>query len=276
MPGRGLDHLVLGVRDLEAAAAFYEALGFTVGARNRHPWGTHNRIVQFAGSFLELITIGEPSLIVDHGPRRFSFGAFVRDALARGEGLSMLVLESADAGADNAAFRQAGIGDFEPFFFERQGARPDGSTVRVAFTLCFAADAAAPDIAFFLCQQHEPQNFWNPAFQRHLNGASALRAVTMTAAEPAAHSGFLAAFSGVPLETTGAGLAAHLPRGRIDVVRGKPSGEAGSARFTGFTVQVSDLGATRLRLDQAGVGYASHDGRIVVEALGTRIGFEAD
>jgi catechol 2,3-dioxygenase-like lactoylglutathione lyase family enzyme len=279
MPGRGLDHLVLGVRDLDAAASLCETLGFTVGARNRHPWGTHNRIVQFPGSFLELITVGEPSLIVEHGPRRFSFGAFVRDALARGEGLSMLVLESADATADNAAFRQAGIGDFEPFFFERQGARPDGSTVRVAFTLCFAADPAAPDVAFFLCQQHEPQNFWNPAFQLHLNGASALRAVTMTAEEPAAHAGFLAAFSGVPLEIAGAGLVAHLPRGRIDLVRGERSGAhgaGGSARFTGFTVQVSDLGAMRLRLEKAGIGYASHDGRIVVEALGTRVGFEAD
>ena len=60
MAGRGLDHLVLGVRDLEADAAFCEALGFTVGARNRHPWGTHNRIIQFPGSFLELITVGEP------------------------------------------------------------------------------------------------------------------------------------------------------------------------------------------------------------------------
>ena len=39
-PPRPLDHLVLAVRDLDAAAAFYRALGFQVGARNRHPWGT--------------------------------------------------------------------------------------------------------------------------------------------------------------------------------------------------------------------------------------------
>ena len=34
---RGLDHLVHVVRDLDAAGAFYQRLGFTVGARNRHP-----------------------------------------------------------------------------------------------------------------------------------------------------------------------------------------------------------------------------------------------
>jgi len=34
---RGLDHIVHAVRDLDAAADLYRRLGFTVGARNRHP-----------------------------------------------------------------------------------------------------------------------------------------------------------------------------------------------------------------------------------------------
>lgn len=156
---RGLDHLVIGVADLDAAGAFYERLGFRVGARNHHPWGTENRIIQFPGAFLELITIGDATLIPPHAPRYFSFGAFVRDALARGEGMSMLVLESRDSAGDAEGFRIAGIGDFEPFFFERQARRPDGSEVRVAFSLAFAENRAAPECGFFLCQQHEPQNF---------------------------------------------------------------------------------------------------------------------
>ena len=41
---RGLDHIVHAVRDLDAAAELYRRLGFTVGARNRHPWGTHKHI----------------------------------------------------------------------------------------------------------------------------------------------------------------------------------------------------------------------------------------
>ncbi len=55
---RGLDHIVHAVRDLDAAGELYARLGFTVGARNAHPWGTHNRIVQFSGFFVELLTIG--------------------------------------------------------------------------------------------------------------------------------------------------------------------------------------------------------------------------
>ncbi|MBM3606471.1 MAG: VOC family protein, partial [Alphaproteobacteria bacterium] len=80
-PQRRIDHLVLAVRDLDGAAAFYERLGFHVGARNRHPWGTENRLVQFQSSFLELITVREDAAIAPHGPRFFSFGAFVKDYL---------------------------------------------------------------------------------------------------------------------------------------------------------------------------------------------------
>ena len=54
---RGLDHIVHAVRDLDAAADFYRRAGFTVGARNRHPWGTHNHVVQFPGFFIEILTV---------------------------------------------------------------------------------------------------------------------------------------------------------------------------------------------------------------------------
>ena len=79
----------------------------------------------------------------------------------------MLVLEGKGAAADAAAFRAAGIGDFDVFDFEREGKRPDGATVKVAFSLAFAQDRRAPDTGFFTCQQHYPENFWNPAFQQH-------------------------------------------------------------------------------------------------------------
>ena len=138
---RGIDHLVLAVRDLDAAAAHYRALGFTVGARNRHPWGTENHIVQFPGAFLELIGLGEGAEIALAEPGTFSFATRIRDSLAQdGDNFAMLVVESADALADKAAFDAAGFGGFETFFFERKGMRPDGTQVRVAFTLAFAAD----------------------------------------------------------------------------------------------------------------------------------------
>lgn len=194
---RPLDHLVIGVPDLAEAGARFEALGFQVGSVNRHPWGTHNRIVQFADeTFLELITVGEPEKIPPHGPRQFSFGAFVRDALARRSGLSMLVLKATDARADAAGFAEQGISDFETFDFSRKGRRPDGSETEVAFSLAFAADPALPEAAFFTCQQHFPQNFWSKAAQVHPNGAKGIARVTMVAENPSDHHIFLGAFIG--------------------------------------------------------------------------------
>ena len=86
---RGLDHVVHAVRDLDATAELYCRLGFTVGARNRHPWGTHNQIVQLPGFFIELLTLAEPDKLGADGFSRL-FGGYTRDFLKRDEGLSLL------------------------------------------------------------------------------------------------------------------------------------------------------------------------------------------
>ena len=196
MPG-GIDHIVHAVRDLDAAAEFYRRIGFTVGARNRHPWGTHNRIVQFDNAFIEILEIAEPEKIAPHRARSFSFGAFHRDFLATREGLSMLILNSSDAAADARAFEAAGIGGFEVFGFAREGQRPDGTMVKLAFSLAFAQDAASPDVGFAVCQHHFPENFWNPAFQIHANGARTMPGVALVADNPTDHHIFLKGFTGL-------------------------------------------------------------------------------
>src|ERR1700693_2687268 len=161
---RGLDHIVHAVRYLDAAAACDARLGFLVGARNRHPWGTHNRIIQLPGFFIELLTVAEPEKLGTEG-FGLLFGAFNRDCLARHQGYSLLMLESRDAVRDASLFRDAGIAASDTLRFEREGKRPDGASVTVGFSLAFARDAAAPDTGFAVCQQHFPENFWNPAFQ---------------------------------------------------------------------------------------------------------------
>ncbi len=215
---RGLDHIVHAVRDLDAAAELYRRLGFTVGARNRHSWGTHNHLVQLPGFFVELLTVAEPEKLGNDG---FSalFGTFNRIFLKRHEGLSLLLLESRDAVADAAAFRAAKIGVSDAMHFEREGKRPDGSTVKVAFSLAFARDARAPAIGFAVCQQHFPENFWNPAFQQHPNTANGVAGVVLVAENPTDHHIFLSAFTGVrDLSATSSGITASTPRGDVKVM----------------------------------------------------------
>src|SRR6266436_4492167 len=107
MPG-GLDHVIHAVRDLETAAELYRRLGFTVGARNRHAWGTHNHVIQMPGFFVELLTVAEPEKLGSDG-FSINFGRFNQSFLARREGLSVMLLESEDAAADAASFHAAGI-----------------------------------------------------------------------------------------------------------------------------------------------------------------------
>jgi len=216
---RGLDHIVHVVRDLDAAADLYRRLGFIVGARNRHSrsWGTQNHIVQLPGTYIELLAVTDTTEIAAHLPRHFSFGAFNRDWLARGQGLSMLVLEGCGA-PDADAFREAGIGDYELYEFERQGKRPDGTPVKLAFALAFASDPRAPAIGFFTCFQRNPESFWNPAFQCHANTAVAVAGVVLVAQVPSDHAEFLAAFAGANSRRTPDGVTIATPRGDIEVL----------------------------------------------------------
>src|SRR5262245_54032691 len=216
---RGLHHVTHATRDLDALGETYRRLGFTVGARNRHAWGTHNRVVQLDGFYVELLEVAEPEKISAHAPHAFSFGAFNRDFVARHEGLAMLALESRDAEADNAAFRAAGIGDFATFHFEREGRGPDGAAVKVAFSLVFARDPKSPDIGFFACREHFPEYFWTPAVQRHESTAAAVAAAVLVAENPSDQHVFLSAFAGErDIQASSTGITVPTPRGVIQVM----------------------------------------------------------
>jgi hypothetical protein len=283
---RRIDHLVVAVHDLEGAAGFYRNLGFQVGARNRHPWGTENRIIQLSGSFIELIALGEGADIPPHAPDSFSFGAFVRDYLQHREGLAMLVLDSSDAAADAALFAERGIGSFAPFHFERSGRRPDGSDTRVAFTLAFATDRSAPGAGFFVCQQHFPENFWNAEFQRHDNKALAIGSVALAAPDPARHEAFLTAFTGAaPDSPDSDDLSYPLADAHLHVltpddaaeIYGSVEAELDQPSFVAFGARVDDIRRQANWLDAAGIPYQHIGSRLVVPAsaaFGVAIAFE--
>jgi catechol 2,3-dioxygenase-like lactoylglutathione lyase family enzyme len=286
---RGLDHVVHAVRDLDAAAELYRRLGFTVGARNRHPpsWGTHNHIIQLPGFFIELLAVAETAAIAPHADRFFSFGAFNRDFLARAEGLSMLAVEGRDARADAASFRTAGIGDFEVFDFEREASRPDGSPVRVGFSLAYARDPRASDAAFFVSQQHYPENFWNPAFQDHPNTARTVAAVVLIAENPSDHHVFLSALTSErEMLATSSGVSLRTPRGEIQVMEAsayrshfgfEPPDVARGARLAAVRIAVRDFGAAISTMQAAGIAASVRMGRLIVApqtAMGATLVFE--
>ncbi|MDB5546909.1 MAG: Glyoxalase [Tardiphaga sp.] len=215
---RGLDHIVHAVADLDAAADFYRRCGFKVGARNKHPWGTHNHVVQLPGFFIEVLTVGEPDKLGDDGLSRH-FGLPNQQAIARGDGFSMLVAESDDSADDVAEFVRANIADSGVLPFSRQATLPDGSSATVGFSLAFARDLMSPQTLFATCQQSNPEAFWSTAYQQHANGATAVAGAVLVAAKPADHAKFLRTFIGAAdVEQRVAGIALRTPRGEIDVL----------------------------------------------------------
>jgi hypothetical protein len=283
----GLDHLVHAVHDIDAAAEFYFRAGFTVGGRNRHPWGTHNRIVQLRNCYIEILEVAEPDKIVPHGGRSFSFGAFNRDFLAHREGFSMLILNSSDAVGDACAFEMAGIGGFDVFDFAREGKGPDGTAVRLAFSLAFAADPGSPDLRFAACQHHFPQNFWNPAFQTHANDARSVRGAVMVAEKPTGHHIFLKALTGVSeLHSSATGVMARTENGDIEIMEPvafrdqygvSPAVKGDGMTLNALRFEVADIEQTVASHRQAGIKSQRHAGRLVVPpdvAFGATLIFE--
>jgi hypothetical protein len=270
----GLDHIVHAVRDLDAAAEFYARAGFTVGARNRHAWGTHNRIVQLRNCFIEILEVAEPDKIAPHRARSFSFGAFNRDCLARREGFSMLMLNSSNAIEDARAFEAAGIGGFDVFDFAREGTRPDGTPVKLAFSLVFARDPGSLSPGFAACQHHFPENFWDPAFQVHGNGAKTVPGVAMVADNPSDHHIFLKAFAGLDdLHSSSIGVRARTENGDIEIMEpvaffdqfGLSADVDGEGMaLNGLRLEVADIAQTEALLGQNGIGSQRHVGRLVV------------
>jgi catechol 2,3-dioxygenase-like lactoylglutathione lyase family enzyme len=284
---RGLDHIVHAVRDLDAAADFYRRMGFMVGTRNRHSWGTHNHLVQFPGFFMELLTVAEPDKLTGEGFAAL-FGDFNREFLARHEGLSFMMLESDDVSADAAQFGAAGFARSDALTFERAGKGPDGSTVTVGFSLAFARDPRAPEIGFAVCRQHNPQLFWNPALQQHANAATGIAGAVLVAENPTDHHIFLTAFSGVRELHAGSGvLTAPTPRGDIRIMDPaafhtrfgvEPPDLFGGARLAAVRFTVRDRMTLHDSLTAGDVPFSEHMGQTVIApaaALGATLVFES-
>lgn len=176
MEGRALDHLVVVVHDLDEAAAAFEGAGFVVTPRSDHPFGTSNRLVMDEASYVELITVTDPSA-VGASP----FARFVADAVSESRtGPLMTVLRSDDLDTDADRLRSAGIDPPEPLRFGRTSILPDGSEAWVEFAILFTS-LDSPSFSAFFCRHLTPRLVWHPDTLTHPNGVTALRSIRIPA-----------------------------------------------------------------------------------------------
>ena len=276
---RPIDHLVLAVPDLAVAVARYRAMGFTVGSRNLHPWGTENAVVAFDGGYLELIGLAEGFRPPAPDDPAAPFADLVAAAVARGGGLCAVALGSVDADADAALFRAAGLGQGRRLDFAREARGADGASRTLRFDLAFADVPGLPEAGFFTCRHHQPLG--DGAARRHANGAARLDAVVLASDEPRrdalAVSALLDAAPDGPPERPGFAT----PTGRVSLMAAADADArygAGAApgRFAAVAMVVDALGPVRSLLDGARVPHSTIAGAVVVPpeaAFGAALAF---
>lgn len=168
----GLDHLIIGVHDLEAARHHWGRLGFNSTPRGRHVgWATANYCVMFPNDYLELLGIVDPNA--------FSNGLDKRLA-EHGEGLLGMALASAEPAATETSWRAAGLASATARPLTRL-LESETPPIELGFTnVMLDADESAR-LNVFACHHLTPQPMRWPAWLRHPNGATGIAGVTVIA-----------------------------------------------------------------------------------------------
>ena len=184
---RPLDHLVLPVEDLDTARARHSALGFTVAADARHPFGTENACVFFAdGTYLEPLAIASREECEEAARKGNVFVA--RDQAYRfrsGEnGFSAMVVGSKDAKADHARFVELGMSGGQMLTFSRPMTFPDGSQQTASFELSFAGDLRSPDFFGFAVERINVPSADRSALTAHPNGVEGIAEIILSEPNP--------------------------------------------------------------------------------------------
>lgn len=189
----GIDHVIVGVRDLDAARAGWARLGFALSPRGRHiEQPTGNYCIMFPRDYVELLGPVEP------GDSSLGLERF----LAHREGL--MAVAFAPAGSPEtarAALVRRGLHPSEPQALRRRTETPGGA-VEPRFTLLRLRGEETPGIDAFICAHLTPELMRRPEWLEHANGARGLAGIHILVAETAALLPAYDRLFGMPQVTT--------------------------------------------------------------------------
>ncbi len=267
----GIDHLLVGVRDLEAARRRYERLGFTLTPRGSHVgWGTANYCIMFEDDYVELLGIVDATRFTNN----------LDKFLAAREGLMGLAFATGDAQAAAQELRTRGIAAEGPKALERRLELPEG-TVMPRFALVFLPAAATPGLSAFICHHLTPGLLRRAEWLRHANGARAIASLTGVAERPVSLALVYERLLGADAVNAADGrLTLRLGRHRITLVDpASPLALVGVAapHLAGMTLASDDLARTASWLESQALPFVREaDGSILVppeEACGLWLRF---
>jgi hypothetical protein len=203
----GIDHVIVGVRDLESARARWSRLGFALSPRGRHiGQGTANYCIMFPTDYIELLGIVDPN---DFVQRLDTF-------LARREGLMAAAFAPAAPPEDvRAALLGLNLHPSEPRALGRQLELTEG-TVTPRFSLIALPNDETPGLDSFICAHLTPELMRRPQWLDHANGASGVTGMHVLVQDTAALLQPYDRLFGIQqVTTTDAVVCVHVGRQRI-------------------------------------------------------------
>ena len=152
----GIDHVLIAVRDLDAALHTYTQLGFTLTPRGFHSFGSQNHCAMFAGDYLELLAVPTPRAETK------TWADFLQD----GEGVATLAFKTDDAQAAYDELIDDGIAAQPPVTLSRPASTPTGER-QASFRLARLPAEYTPGVSSFLCEHQTRDVVWQPDYLRH-------------------------------------------------------------------------------------------------------------
>jgi hypothetical protein len=203
----GIDHVIVGVRDLERARMGWTRLGFTLSPRGRHiGQPTANYCIMFRSDYIELLGIVDPNDFVQR------LGAF----LAQREGLMAAAFEPALPPEEmRAALLERQLHPSQPQALGRQLELPE-RTVVLRFSLISLPSNETPGLDSFICDHLTPELMRRPEWLGHPNGAVGLKSIHVLVENTAVLLEAYDRFFGIQqVTTTDAVVCVHVGRHRI-------------------------------------------------------------
>jgi 4-hydroxyphenylpyruvate dioxygenase-like putative hemolysin len=162
----GIDHAVIAVRELDAAAADFRALGFTLTPRGQHSIGSQNHCIMLASTYIELLAAPVEHPWLEH------YRHFLGE---QGDGLAAVALSTDDADAAYAGLRERGVAAKPPMELSRP---VEGGVARFRLVQI----EGTPSV--FICQHLTRELVWCREWQTHANGASELLSAALASKQP--------------------------------------------------------------------------------------------
>jgi len=207
----GLDHVMVTVRDLDASAAAWKRLGFTVSPRGTHSphLGSGNYTIMFGEDYLELLGILTET---EHNKP-------MRDFLKTREGVERVAFTTSDAAAGVLELQARGIDADGPVHFGRPVELPDGGVGEAKFNVFRWPLADDPGgIRIFACEHLTRDTVWIPTLQSHANGVRRIIRLEVLCVDPKAAAAHLGRLIDEPAQADGDGWRVATGGARADIL----------------------------------------------------------